>query len=87
MVVLRSARVLCRGEIIPADIVIDYEHIVEVAPYGTAGEAVDLGDRLVAHGFVDLHSDAVEKEIEPRPGASFPIENGLIELDKIPLQC
>lgn len=82
MIVLRSARVLCRGEIIPADIVIDYEHIVEVAPYGTAGEAVDLGDKLVVPGFVDLHSDAVEKEVEPRPGASFPIDNALVELDK-----
>lgn len=82
MVVVRSARVLCKDEIIPADIVIDYEHIVEVAPYGTAGDAIDLGDRLAAPGFVDLHSDAVEKEIEPRPGASFPIENALVELDK-----
>lgn len=82
MVVLRSSRVLYRGEIVPADIVIDFEHIVEVAPYGTAGEAVELADKLVAPGFIDLHSDAVEKEIEPRPGASFPIENALVELDK-----
>ncbi len=82
MVVLRSSRVLYRGEIVPADIVIDFEHIVEVASYGTAGEAVELGDKLVTPGFIDLHSDAVEKEIEPRPGASFPIENALVELDK-----
>jgi alpha-D-ribose 1-methylphosphonate 5-triphosphate diphosphatase len=81
-VVLRSERVFTQGEIRPADIVIHHDLIEDVAPYGSAPESFNLGDKLITPGFVDLHSDAVEKEIEPRPGAAFPVENALVELDK-----
>jgi alpha-D-ribose 1-methylphosphonate 5-triphosphate diphosphatase len=33
-------------------------------------------------GLVDLHGDMLERELEPRPGAAFPMEVSLIELDK-----
>ena len=33
-------------------------------------------------GIVDLHGDMLEREIEPRPGAAFPINMSLFELDK-----
>jgi alpha-D-ribose 1-methylphosphonate 5-triphosphate diphosphatase len=56
--------------------------IEDVVPYGCAPDGLNLCDRLIVPGFVDLHSDAVEKEIEPRPGADFPVENALVELDK-----
>jgi alpha-D-ribose 1-methylphosphonate 5-triphosphate diphosphatase len=80
--VLRSERVFTQGKIQPADLVIEHDCITEVAPYQSIGQAYNLGDRLVVPGFVDLHSDAVEKEVEPRPGASFPVDNALVELDK-----
>ncbi|WP_428028722.1 alpha-D-ribose 1-methylphosphonate 5-triphosphate diphosphatase [Arcobacter sp.] len=44
--------------------------------------AIDLGERRVVPGFVDLHGDAIEKELEPRPGAKFPTKMAVIELDK-----
>jgi len=83
--VLRSKRVLTGGHFQPADIVIEHDYIVAVISYGTARPTLalaDLGNLLVVPGFVDLHSDAVEKEIEPRPGADFPVANALVELDK-----
>lgn len=33
-------------------------------------------------GIIDLHGDMLERDIEPRPGARFPNELGLLELDK-----
>lgn len=80
--VLRSSRVLCSEGIRPADVVIHHDLIEEVAPYGTMEHPIDVGSHLLVPGFVDLHSDAVEKEIEPRPGAAFPIESAVVELDK-----
>ncbi|MCF8056384.1 MAG: alpha-D-ribose 1-methylphosphonate 5-triphosphate diphosphatase [Desulfocapsa sp.] len=80
--VLRSSRVLTGGRIQAADIVIHQGTIEEILPHRSQPAAYDLGDRLIAPGFVDLHSDAVEKEIEPRPGAHFPIASALVELDK-----
>lgn len=38
-------------------------------------------------GFIDLHCDAVEKGVEPRPGTYFPIEVALSELDKSLAAC
>lgn len=80
--VLRSQRVLTGGAIIPADVVIEHELIAEIAPHGSQQNVHDLGNRLIVPGFVDIHSDAIEKEIEPRPGASFPIRHALVDLDK-----
>lgn len=37
---------------------------------------------LLTPGFIDLHSDAIEKVIRPRPGGSFPLEVAIHELDK-----
>lgn len=80
--VLRSKRVCTARGIGPADIVVEHQLIQEIAEYQSRRTAFDLGDHLIAPGFVDLHSDAVEKEIEPRPGAQFPIRTALVELDK-----
>ncbi len=82
MTILRSERVFTQGNIQPADIEIEHDYILNMNPYGTSAEVFDLGDRLIVPGFIDLHSDAVEKEIEPRPGAEFPMDHALIELDK-----
>ncbi|GKY86530.1 alpha-D-ribose 1-methylphosphonate 5-triphosphate diphosphatase [Sinisalibacter aestuarii] len=38
---------------------------------------VDLTGYLVLPGIVDLHGDAFERHIAPRPSAPFPIESGL----------
>ena len=42
---------------------------------------------LLCPGFIDLHSDAIEKEIRPRPGGSFPLDIALTELDKRLAAC
>ncbi|MCS7200236.1 MAG: alpha-D-ribose 1-methylphosphonate 5-triphosphate diphosphatase [Caldimicrobium sp.] len=42
----------------------------------------DASGYLVIPGFVDIHCDALEKEIEPRPNVLFPEDIALVELDK-----
>ncbi len=37
---------------------------------------------MVFPGLIDLHGDMLERELEPRPGALFPIDMSLYELDK-----
>lgn len=80
--ILRSKNVLINEEFTPADVVIKGEFIIRIDEYGTNEVAVDLGDKKIAPGIVDLHSDAIEKEIEPRHGATFPVELAVAELDK-----
>ncbi|MEO7911686.1 MAG: alpha-D-ribose 1-methylphosphonate 5-triphosphate diphosphatase, partial [Roseiflexaceae bacterium] len=57
--------------------------IVEGATQPPARELVVHGRGLTAMpGIIDMHGDMLEGEVEPRPGASFPIELAVLELDK-----
>jgi len=80
--IIRSNNVLINGKFQGADVVIQGDKITAVEPYNSIDIAIDLGDRRVVPGFVDLHGDAIEKELEPRPGAKFPTKMAVIELDK-----
>jgi alpha-D-ribose 1-methylphosphonate 5-triphosphate diphosphatase len=80
--ILRSKNVLINEEFVSADLVIKGEFIQRIDVHGSNEIAVDFGDKKIVPGIVDLHSDAIEKEIEPRHGATFPVELAISELDK-----
>ena len=42
---------------------------------------IDCGDLLVLPGIVDLHGDAFERAVMPRPGVAFPYETALADVD------
>jgi len=43
---------------------------------------IDAAGGYILPGFIDIHSDAIEKEIEPRPGAFFDPDLAFMELEK-----
>jgi alpha-D-ribose 1-methylphosphonate 5-triphosphate diphosphatase len=43
---------------------------------------IDAGGLLVLPGIVDLHGDAFERQMMPRPGVDFPIDVALIDSDR-----
>lgn len=80
--VIRSKNVLVDNKFRAADIAISGGIIAKIHDYGEYDVAVDFGDFKICPGIIDLHSDAIEKEYEPRHGATFPIELAVSELDK-----
>lgn len=48
---------------------------------------INAKGRYILPGFIDLHCDAIEKEIEPRPNTYFPVNIALFELDKKLASC
>ena len=46
------------------------------------GRRIDAEGMYVLPGIVDLHGDAIEREIEPRTGALFPLNMAIVEMDK-----
>jgi alpha-D-ribose 1-methylphosphonate 5-triphosphate diphosphatase len=50
------------------------------AAHGALG--LDAGDLLVLPGIVDLHGDAFERQLMPRPGVDFPVDVALVDSDK-----
>ena len=82
---LTNATIVAASRIIEGGtVVVEDGAIVEVAPRGYVADegVVDLGGRLLLPGLVDLHNDALEQEISPRPGAAFDPTFALMHLDR-----
>ena len=55
---------LINEKFVSADVVIKGEFIQRIDEYGKNEVAVDLGDKKIVAGIVDLHSDAIAKKEE-----------------------
>lgn len=85
---------LSNFEIVLADRVIDNGAlriedglIVEIRDTPIDKVDIDGGGRLLLPGFVDMHGDMIEKEIEPRANIHMPLELGIYDLDKKLASC
>ncbi|WP_420996783.1 alpha-D-ribose 1-methylphosphonate 5-triphosphate diphosphatase [Cupriavidus sp. 30B13] len=76
---LSGRRVLTAGGIAPAGLA--FRDGCIGAP-GAAGPTLDAGDLLVLPGIVDIHGDAFERAVMPRPGVSFPYAGALFDVDR-----
>jgi alpha-D-ribose 1-methylphosphonate 5-triphosphate diphosphatase len=56
--------------------------IAEVVEYVVEPAAVHGDGLLLMPGFVDMHGDMIEREVEPRPSVRMPMELGLRDLDR-----
>lgn len=72
------------GVIEGASIVVEDGRIAGVSRYKEGGGGVlDAEGRYLLPGLVDLHSDAIEKQVAPRPGAEFPPKLAFLEMDRL----
>jgi alpha-D-ribose 1-methylphosphonate 5-triphosphate diphosphatase len=49
---------------------------------GRSSLAIDARGLLVLPGIVDLHGDAFERQMMPRPGVDFPVDVALVDSDR-----
>ena len=52
------------------------------ADHGRGSLAIDASGLLVLPGIVDLHGDAFERQMMPRPGVDFPVDVALADSDR-----
>jgi alpha-D-ribose 1-methylphosphonate 5-triphosphate diphosphatase len=86
--ILANARVVLPDCVVPARVRVAGGRIVAVedgcaVPPG----AEDLGGDLLAPGFVELHTDNLERHIEPRPGVEWPHAGAIIAHDSELASC
>ncbi len=60
-------------------------HIPEHAAH--SGQVLDAGGAIVMPGIIDMHTDAMDAEIVPRPGADIPIPVAFRELERKMCTC
>lgn len=81
---LTGARVVLKTEVIEdAAILIEDDVIAAINPgSGNGAEVIDLRGQTLIPGMIDLHCDALEKEVEPRPNVHFPLDFASAQADK-----
>jgi alpha-D-ribose 1-methylphosphonate 5-triphosphate diphosphatase len=70
--------------LIQADVVMDGDCIIEIAPRANYAGAriIDVEHCLVLPGIIDIHGDAFERNIMPRPKTMFPQDMAMLETDR-----
>jgi alpha-D-ribose 1-methylphosphonate 5-triphosphate diphosphatase len=81
---IRSGLCLLPGEgFVKADLFLADGRIAEIRRGGTAsGSGIDASGCLVLPGIVDIHGDAFERQIMPRPKTLFPLDVAFLETDR-----
>lgn len=84
---ITGGRVLTE-DLVRADLTTDDALIAALdAAAPRAALRLDASGLLVLPGIVDIHGDAFERHIMPRPGVSFPIDLALRDADRALLAC
>jgi alpha-D-ribose 1-methylphosphonate 5-triphosphate diphosphatase len=80
---ISGGRALLDGRISEATLGITGDAIVAVdGPQAPGSREIDASELLVLPGIVDLHGDAFERQMMPRPGVDFPIDVALLDSDR-----
>jgi alpha-D-ribose 1-methylphosphonate 5-triphosphate diphosphatase len=80
---IEGGRALLGGDIAETSLAIADGKICQTdAAGGRASLELDARGLLVLPGIVDLHGDAFERQMMPRPGVDFPIDVALVDSDR-----
>jgi len=83
MLIMNARIVLADSIIDNACLLIENGNIIAINPVRmVADEIIDLQGKVLMPGMIDLHCDALEKEVEPRPGVHFPLDFACSQADK-----
>ncbi len=86
LTVLTNALVVTPLGALDGSVAIEGGRIVDVTARRYA-DGLDLHGALLMPGIIDVHTDYLEKEISPRPGAEVPLEMALHVMDLRALTC
>ena len=81
---LTGARVVLRDSVLEdATLLIEDGVIAAISPpSGNGARTLNLRGKTLIPGMIDLHCDALEKEVEPRPNVHFPLDFACAQADK-----
>lgn len=87
---IRNGSVVTPDEIIPScSLLVSDGTITQISASENivADRVIEAKGNFVLPGIIDLHTDALESEVTPRPGANFPLKVALQEIDTKMLAC
>ena len=81
MLTFEGAQVYLPDEIAETTVTIADGQILEIGG-PPQGEVIDARGMILAPALIDVHGDAFERQLMPRPGVFFPIETAVLETDR-----
>ena len=81
-IVFENARVLLCDRLIPASLRIEGGLITGLDVAGDGAQRIDATGMILAPALIDIHGDAFERQMMPRPGVNFPLHAALLETDR-----
>jgi len=85
--ILTNARIITPSDDFTGSVVIENGLITDIVRGKTYAEGDDMRGMWLAPGCIDIHSDYLEREIHPRPGANFPIPMAFHFMDQRAAAC
>ncbi len=82
MNIVNGRVLLADGEIAETDLSIQEGRIAGIGAAAGAGETIDAAGHLVLPGIVDIHGDAFERQVMPRPGVHVDHDIAFMETDR-----
>lgn len=79
---IRGAQVLFLDTQVETDVVFANGHIVEIGTDAPADHVIDGRGLVLAPALIDVHGDAFERQIAPRPNVYFPLDAAVLETDR-----
>ncbi len=81
-IIIEGARVVLPGEMAGVSVRIEHGVITGLDTPRNGARVVQARGMILAPAMVDIHGDAFERQLKPRPGVDFPLEAALLETDR-----
>jgi len=79
---IEGARVILEDRIETVSVRVEAGRITGLDVARDGATVIAGNGRLLAPAFVDIHGDAFERQLQPRPGVTVPVEAALLETDR-----
>ena len=80
--ILTNADLVLADRVVRGTVIIRDGLIAEISESGTASShGEDLGGDILMPGIIDLHTDNLERQVQPRPGARWPSRSAFLAHD------
>lgn len=79
---IAGGRTLLDGNLVETSLQVEDGRIETTGAERHHGIGFDASGLLVLPGIIDLHGDAFERQLMPRPGVDFPVDVALVDSDK-----
>ncbi|MEL7469727.1 MAG: alpha-D-ribose 1-methylphosphonate 5-triphosphate diphosphatase [Pseudomonadota bacterium] len=79
---ITGARIVLQDDVVETDLRIEDGMIEAIGTSAPAAHQIDGSGLILAPALIDIHGDAFERQIMPRPGVFFPMEAALLDTDR-----